>query len=47
MSNNQDHSMLTVMSAAGNTINGIAAKDNIWAFNTELATTRNEQQVNL
>jgi hypothetical protein len=44
MSNNKDHSMLTAMSAAGNAINGIAAKDNIWAIDTELATTKNEQQ---
>ena len=47
MSNNQDHSTLTAVSAAGNAINGIAAKNNVWAINAELATTRNEQQVNL
>ncbi|MGA2888594.1 MAG: NAD(P)/FAD-dependent oxidoreductase [Terracidiphilus sp.] len=34
--NNQDHSMLTAMTAVENIVNGIATKDNIWAINTEL-----------
>ena len=34
--NNQDHSMLTAMTAVENIINGVAAKDNIWAINTEM-----------
>ncbi len=34
--NNQDHSMLTAMTAVDNIVNGIAAKDNIWAINTEM-----------
>jgi protoporphyrinogen oxidase len=34
--NNQDHSMLTAMTAAENIVNGVAAKDNIWAINTEM-----------
>jgi protoporphyrinogen oxidase len=33
--NNQDHSMLTAMTAVENIVNGIASKDNIWAVNTE------------
>jgi protoporphyrinogen oxidase len=33
--NNQDHSMLTAMTAVDNIINGIITKDNIWAVNTE------------
>ena len=33
--NKQDHSMLAVMTAVGNVVNGIAAKDHIWAINTE------------
>lgn len=33
--NNQDHSMLTAMTAVDNIINGIKTKDNIWAVNTE------------
>ena len=33
--NNQDHSMLTAMTAVDNIINGIAAKDNIWQVNAE------------
>lgn len=32
--NNQDHSMLTAMTAVENIVNGVAAKDNIWAVNT-------------
>jgi protoporphyrinogen oxidase len=34
--NNQDHSMLTAMTAVENIVNGIATKDNIWAVNTEM-----------
>lgn len=33
--NNQDHSMLTAMTAVENIINKLHAKDNIWAVNTE------------
>ncbi|HEY8518222.1 MAG TPA: NAD(P)/FAD-dependent oxidoreductase [Candidatus Binatia bacterium] len=33
--NNQDHSMLTAMAAVENIRNGVVAKDNIWAVNTE------------
>jgi len=34
--NNQDHSMLTAMTAVENIVNGIATKENIWAINTEM-----------
>ncbi len=34
--NNQDHSMLTAMTAVDNVIAGIATKDNIWDINTEM-----------
>ena len=34
--NNQDHSMLTAMTAVDNIVQGITAKDNIWAINTEM-----------
>jgi len=33
--NNQDHSMLTAMTAVQNIINGVTTKDNIWQINTE------------
>lgn len=33
--NNQDHSMLTAMSAVENIVNDIDSKDNIWDINTE------------
>ncbi len=33
--NNQDHSMLTAMTAVDNIVNDVAGKDNIWAINTE------------
>jgi protoporphyrinogen oxidase len=33
--NNQDHSMLTAITAVDNIINGIKTKDNIWGINTE------------
>ncbi len=34
--NNQDHSMLTAMTAVENIVNDIPTKDNIWAVNTEM-----------
>ena len=34
--NNQDHSMLTAMTAVENIVNGVSTKDNIWAINTEM-----------
>lgn len=33
--NNQDHSMLTAITAVENIINGVKSKDNIWNINTE------------
>ena len=33
--NNQDHSMLTAMTAVDNIIDGVRTKDNIWSVNTE------------
>ena len=33
--NNQDHSMLTAMTAVENLRDGVTSKDNIWAVNTE------------
>ena len=33
--NNQDHSMLTAMTAVENIVNGVVTKENIWAINTE------------
>ena len=33
--NNQDHSMLTAMTAVDNIVPGVASKENIWAVNTE------------
>jgi protoporphyrinogen oxidase len=33
--NNQDHSMLTAMTAVENIMNNITTKDNIWDVNTE------------
>ena len=33
--NNQDHSMLTAMTAVDNILGGVTAKDNLWAVNTE------------
>ena len=35
--NNQDHSMLTAMTAVDNILHGVTTKDNIWAVNTEQA----------
>ena len=34
--NNQDHSMLTAITAVDNIVNGVATKDNIWLINTEM-----------
>jgi protoporphyrinogen oxidase len=34
--NNQDHSMLTAMTAVENIVNGVTTKNNIWAINTEM-----------
>ena len=34
--NNQDHSMLTSMTAVENIVNGVDTKENIWAVNTEM-----------
>jgi protoporphyrinogen oxidase len=34
--NNQDHSMLTAMTAVENIVKGVATKGNIWAINTEM-----------
>ena len=34
--NNQDHSMLTAMTAVDNVLNGNVSKDNIWEINTEM-----------
>jgi protoporphyrinogen oxidase len=34
--NNQDHSMLTAMTAVENIVNGVTTKANIWAINTEM-----------
>ena len=33
--NNQDHSMLTAMTAVDNIVKGITSKENIWQINTE------------
>ncbi|WP_420237964.1 NAD(P)/FAD-dependent oxidoreductase [Telmatobacter bradus] len=34
--NNQDHSMLTAMTAVDNIVHGVAGKENLWSINTEL-----------
>jgi protoporphyrinogen oxidase len=34
--NNQDHSMLTAMTAVENIVAGVTTKDNLWAINTEM-----------
>jgi protoporphyrinogen oxidase len=34
--NNQDHSMLTAMTAVENIVSGVMTKDNIWCINTEM-----------
>jgi len=33
--NNQDHSMLTAMTAVDNIIGNVRSRDNLWALNTE------------
>ncbi len=33
--NNQDHSMLTAMTAVDNILDGVRSRDNLWALNTE------------
>jgi len=33
--NNQDHSMLTAMTAVDNIIGNVRSRDNLWSLNTE------------
>ena len=42
--NNQDHSMLTAMTAVDNIVQGITTKDNIWAINTEMEYHEEKQE---
>ena len=42
--NNQDHSMLTAMTAVDNIVFGITSKDNIWAINTEMEYHEEKQK---
>jgi protoporphyrinogen oxidase len=42
--NNQDHSMLTAMTAVENILNGVFTKDNIWAINTEMEYQEEKQR---
>jgi protoporphyrinogen oxidase len=42
--NNQDHSMLTAMTAVENLLHGITAKDNLWAINTETEYHEEKQE---
>ena len=42
--NNQDHSMLTAMTAVDNIIAGISDKDNVWSINTEMEYHEEESQ---
>ncbi len=44
--NNQDHSMLTAMTAVDNILTGQTAKDNIWAVNTEMEYHEERPQKN-
>ena len=44
--NNQDHSMLTAMTAVENVVNGITAKNNIWAINTEMEYQEEKKAAN-
>jgi protoporphyrinogen oxidase len=44
--NNQDHSMLTAMTAVENVVNGVTAKDNIWAINTEMEYQEEKKTAN-
>jgi hypothetical protein len=34
--NNQDHSMLTAMTAVDNILAGVQDKENVWSINTEM-----------
>ena len=34
--NNQDHSVLTAMTAVDNIVNGVRSRENLWALNTEM-----------
>ena len=48
--NNQDHSMLTAMTAVDNILAGVRDKDNVWSINTEMEyheeeTTKDEARV--
>jgi protoporphyrinogen oxidase len=42
--NNQDHSMLTAMTAVDNIIAGIREKDNVWSINTEMEYHEEEKK---
>jgi protoporphyrinogen oxidase len=42
--NNQDHSMLTAMTAVDNIVNGVRSRDNLWALNTEQEYHEEKQQ---
>jgi protoporphyrinogen oxidase len=42
--NNQDHSMLTAMTAVDNIIAGVRDKDNVWSINTEMEYHEEEAQ---
>ena len=43
--NNQDHSMLTAMTAVDNIIEGRRDKSNIWAVNTEMEYHESKDQL--
>ena len=43
--NNQDHSMLTAMTAVENIVAGVTSKANIWAVNTETDYHEEKKQV--
>jgi protoporphyrinogen oxidase len=43
--NNQDHSMLTAMTAVDNIISGVRSRDNLWALNTEQEYHEEKQEV--
>jgi hypothetical protein len=43
--NNQDHSMLTAMTAVENIVAGVISKANIWAVNTETDYHEEKKQV--
>ena len=42
--NNQDHSMLTAMTAVDNIIAGVTDKSNLWAVNTEMEYHEEKQE---